>query len=272
MAFDDVVRTDFKKLQEIVTKTKPYRGTTDKFPLGNRRYKNRHFVWFGTHADIWYNEGWYSNLCRIHSDESVEFLQDNYYQGANMMMTAMFWPYLTFSTCGSKGGDIVDVPHTKGKEHLLFKGLRIFLKTGDVHPTTPYELSIASLDREKTKAIREKYKEVLIAASAFFKISTVEEIIKAGNIDTLDDEDYFSRLCQSAFARKVIPPYYHGSSYSVERITRRLENNREGILKKVKNSFFQDVYKDEEAFKYKFIPAGSTIPAGNWGVRVIKHF
>jgi hypothetical protein len=271
MAFDDLVRIDFKKLQEIVTKTKPYRGTTNKFPLGNRRYKARHFVWFGTHADIWYGEGPRCDLCRVHSDESVEFLQDNYYNGANMMLTAMFWPHLSFSSCSSKGGDIAKVPHTKGKEHLLFKGLRIFLKTGDVHPTTPYELSIASLDREKTKAIRKQYEEALTAASTFFRVSTAEEIAKAGNEDNIPEEDYFGRLCSLAFRCTGLPYYYRNTTY-VDTVSKALNRNREGILKKAKNLFFKQLFSDRGAFKYKFISAGSTIPAGNWGVRVFKHF
>jgi hypothetical protein len=271
MAFYDLVRTDFKKLQEIATKTKPYRGTTDKFPLGNRKYKARHFVWFGTHADIWYGEGPRCDLCRVHSDESVEFLQDNYYNGANMMLTAMFWPHLSFSSCSSKGGDIAKAPHTKGKEHLLFKGLRIFLKTGDVHPTTPYELSIASLDREKTKAIRKQYEEALTAASTFFKVSTAEEIVRAGYEDNVPKEAYFERLCSLSFKYMGLN-YYYRSANPVAIVNKALNKDREGILKKTKDLFFKQLFSDEEAFKYKLIPAGSTIPAGNWNVRVIKHF
>lgn len=271
MAFNDVVRTDFKKLQEIATKAKPYRGTTNKFPLGNRKYKARHFFWFGTHADIWYGEGPNCNLCRVHSDESVEFLVGHHYNGANMMLTSMFWPHLTFRTCSSKGGDIAEVPHTKGKEHPVFKGVRIFLKTGDVHPTTPYEISIASLDREKTKAIRKKYDEAITAASVFFRVSTAEEIINAAYEDNIPEEDYFGRLCSLAFKCAGLPHHYRNTIH-VDIVNKILSKNREGILKKAENLFFERLFLEEEAFKYKLIPAGSTIPTGNWGVKVIKHF
>lgn len=259
MSFRDCERISFASLKEIATKVKPYRGTDNVFPLGNRKYKDRNFRWHGNYASVYYGSG---EICRVHEDESVEFTTKHLHNGTNMLLSSMFWPSFSVNVQGNKGGAIASA---HGKEYLIFTGLRLNLKPLSVHATTPYEIEIGTLDRSKTKAIREKAQPEINTIRAFFMASDDKQIIEAAK-DRETTNDPFVEFCRVGFRKGILV-----ESWS-NRGTLRGSGNRKVLFESIKNAYLRDIYLHEEPFKYRRISAGTPIPAGNWTINVVKLF
>jgi hypothetical protein len=261
MSFRDCEQTSFASLKRLTTTVKPYRGTDNIFPLGNRKYKGRNFRWYGSHADVYYYS---SILCRVHEDESVEFVTAHYGNGDNMLLTSMFWPSFSVNIRGEKGGVIASVPQDK-KEYLIFDGLRLDLKTRTVHATTPYEIEVARLDRAKTKVIRDRVEPEINMIKAFFMASDDKQIIEASK-DRETRDDPFVNFCRIGYQREILRESWSKAGML------RTDANRKTLFDIIKREYLEEIYRDEEPFKYHRIPAGATIPPGSWGINVVKLF
>lgn len=261
MSFRDCEQTSFASLKKIAATVKPYRGTTNIFPLGNRKYKGRNFRWHGNRADVYYYN---SLLCHVHEDESVEFVTAHYSNGDNMLLTSMFWPSFSVNIRGEKGGVIASVPGDK-KEYLIFEGLRFDLKTRTVHATTPYEIEVARLDRAKTKVIRERVEPEINMIKAFFMASDEKQIIEASK-DRETRDDPFVNFCRIGYQREILKESWTRAGVL------RGDTNRKTLFDLIRREYLEEIYRDEEPFEYHRIPAGATIPPGSWGINVVKLF
>jgi hypothetical protein len=251
MSFYDVPYTTFAFLKKRAAEEKPYRGTTNEYSLGARRYRSRHFKWYGDRAAIFYGN---ANLCTIHEDESVEIMRDQLWQGENMLLTATFHNLLFQSNC-NKGGDIV-----KGylREHKIFSGLRFNLADNSVHKDRPYEIKVYSLDREKTKEIREETKNHFNMIKAFFLASDDSQIVQAIK-DKSDDE--FTKFCKLGAYKNILSVWGRG-----------MKESRESVFNSIKQHALNQIYIEREAFTHKMLPGGSLIPQGNWGIEIVKLY
>lgn len=261
MSFRDCEGVSFASLKKIAATVKPYRGTDNVFPLGNRKYKNRNFRWHGNYASIYYYN---THLCRVHEDESVEFTTGHYGNGDNMLLTSMFWPSFSINIRGEKGGVVASVPGDK-KEYLIFDGLRFDLKTRTVHATTPYEIEVARLDRAKTKVIRERVQPEINMIKAFFMASDEKQIIEASK-DRETRDDPFVNFCRIGYQRDILKESWTNAGVL------RGNTNRKTLFDVIKREYLEDIYRDEEPFEYHRIPAGAIIPPGSWRINVVKLF
>jgi len=260
MSFTDVRFITFASLKRRVAEEKPYRGTTNEYSLGSRRYRSRNFKWYGDHAALaWYGDHAVlayggKDLCVVHSDESVEMVRDSFWQGQNMLLTATFHNLLFQSNC-NKGGDIV-----RGylKEHAIFNGLRFNLADNSVHKDRPYEIKVYSLDREKTKEIREETKNHFNMIKAFFLASDDSQIVQAIK-DQSDDE--FTKFCKLGSCKNILSIGGRG-----------LKESRESVFNSIKQHALNKIYTEREAFTHKMLPGGSIIPQGNWGIEIVKLY
>ena len=253
MAFNDVKYVTFDKLKKMVAEIKPYRGTTNKFPLGKRAYKSRNFEWYGNMAKIFYGN---RALCIVHEDESVEVLTDSFWQGQNMLLTETFQS-LHFCSMAHKSGDVVQ---GYGKEHKVFEGLRFNLADNSVHKDRPYEIKVYSLDREQTKSIRAEVEDHFKMVKAFFLASDDAQIIEAMK-DKTDVKDPFTQFCQLGEKKRVLSRWGGG-----------LKEPRESLFKRIKQHAIDQIYLERKPFKCQTLPGGSIIPQGNWGVEIVKLY
>jgi hypothetical protein len=252
MSFYDIPYTTFALLKRRVAEEKPYRGTTNEYSLGARRYRSRHFKWYGDHAAIFYGS---ANLCTIHEDESVEIMRDQLWQGENMMLTSTFHN-LIFQSNANKGGDIV-----RGhlKEHKIFNGLRFNLADNSVHKDRPYEIKVYSLDRELTKPIREEVEEHFNTIKAFFLVSEESQIQEA--MRDSDNNDAFVSFCKLGENKGVLSRYGRG-----------MKEPRISIFNCIKRHAINNIYAERRPFKCTTLPGGSVIPQGSWGVEIVKLY
>jgi hypothetical protein len=174
MSYNDVYKLrfkTFKDVREIIAHTKPYRGSTNIYPLGARRYNDRTFVFKGDHIVIRYGS---IDLLKFHEDDSIEFTRDSYYGGMNMMLSAFLYPNVVH--CNIRmGGDVITGADNM---HPIFKGLRIYLENLKLHPTVTYNYRYKILNRTKTKVIRKQWEERFKTVKAFFLVGDSEQMIK----------------------------------------------------------------------------------------------
>ena len=182
--FYDVPRINYRWLQLTVENTKPYRGTTNVYPLGDRKYSNRHFRARddGT-FDICYTDRqsmdehekgavtYPSNytpeqienhirwrdarrLATVHPDNTIE-IHHLSGQGDNGLLTELT-PYV-FQQVGAMGG-VVAHYHGFTQMHPVFKGIRLSLDN-NCECATPYVTVQRRLNRKKATEAMKPYDE-----------------------------------------------------------------------------------------------------------------
>lgn len=180
--FYDVPRINYRWLQLTVENTKPYRGSTNAYPLGDRKYSNRHFRARddGT-FDICYTDRQsmdehekgavvYPNsytpeqienhikwrdarrLATVHPDNTIE-IHHLSGQGDNGLLSELT-PYV-FQQVGAMGG-VVAHYHQYTKMHPVFKGIRLSLDN-DCVCATPYTTVQRKLNRKKATEAMKPY-------------------------------------------------------------------------------------------------------------------
>jgi len=183
MSFNDIRRISYDRLTQRVATEAPYKGSGNAYPLGERRYSDRHFrkesdgtfsVWyadrelvdnkFGRSNDkstIWANanRGYYERrlLGRVHPDNTYEFVNHSW-PGENMMLSQALCAYLHHDQ--SKGGTVYEKKlFNKQVVHPVFKGLRINCDTGEA--VTPYSAFLPKVNRKAANEVMSKYKEFI---------------------------------------------------------------------------------------------------------------
>ena len=276
MSFNDVYQlrlSSWAKLLEMVKNTPPYRGTTNKYPLGARKYSNRYLLFKGDHAEVHYGSYNRSHLCNLWEDDTVEFIRDKHYgQGINQLLSAFLYPLFTADDCKQGGHSnptiIYNLDKSNKDNHPVFQGLRIHTKTMELHPSVSYKRFYTVIDRVKSKEIRAKWEEKLKPVYAFFMAGDPVEIYEDAR-----------KLKYSEQTPDYMSPYEAflliGSSRGVFRVRDdkwargpNLTTQRKESYDLTRKHLLNWLYVCEEAFEEKEAEIGKAVPAGNWGVRV----
>lgn len=177
MVFRDI--NYFCNLDKIVRLGKPYRGTSNVYPLGDRRYTHRHFVANedGTY-DIWHINlaqgvearkglrfGLFQRLLGVvHPDNSFEFYQAGN-QSDNLILSEGLGMHV--HQVSRLGGSVVE----KGNFiHPVFKGLRVDLATGNA--VTPYKVVVRKAKLPRAKAYYKRFTESIDVGLAMLESMT----------------------------------------------------------------------------------------------------
>ena len=178
MSFSDIRRISYERLFNRVAMDRPYKDSGNAYPLGDRKYSNRHFRDEGDGVfTLWYadretvdnkygkandkasnygkNNDWY-NKCMIgivRSDNSFEFVVSGG-QGENMLLSQGL--SANVHNVASKGGLVCE----KGNYiHPVFKGLRINCDTGEA--MTDYEVFLPKVKRKDANEVMSQYSEFM---------------------------------------------------------------------------------------------------------------
>jgi len=182
MSFYDIRRVTYDRLQHITNVYSPYRGSTNAYQLGDRRYSARHFrkekdgafsIWYSDRETIdnkygmvnqnsptytesvdYYDRG---RLGVVHPDNTFEFVGGWNAQGSNMLLCHALDVWL--HNDNSKGGLVYSVSNSAEgtKVYPVFKGLKIDLSTRK--PVTPYKVFLPVVKRKIAGAIMAEYDE-----------------------------------------------------------------------------------------------------------------
>ena len=267
--FEDVYQIrpkSFAEIEDIAKTVQPYRGTTNKYPLGSRKYSHRHIIFKGDHADIHYGNYARSHMLRWHNDNSIEFMQGSYHQGQNQLLCALLDPFFIKADC-KQGGDVIMRKTDKVETYPIFKGLRLMVSDFTLHPTVSYKAEYAVVDKKASKALRGEWAERMKMIRAFFMASDAEQIFEESQqYNAVLEEDHYAYFLRTV--RMV-------SAYNPFRSTKGawgrgldLDSHREQVFKESVAKFFRHLYMVNDTLEWKEAGVGKAIPRGNWGVRI----
>jgi hypothetical protein len=196
MAFYDIQYINFKNL-EFISRSKPFRGSDNAWPLGDRRYSARHFrkeedgsfsIWYlnretsdelckGTIAD---ERNQYLERCAsqklgiVRQDNTFEFINSSG-QGENMMLREALRGGLGYNA--NKGGLVF---HRGQHIHPVFRGLRIDCDSGESR--TDYKLFQSVVKRKEANQYMKQFNEFKTIAPVM--LSSMDD---AGVLQVYDD-------------------------------------------------------------------------------------
>jgi len=196
MAFYDIQYINFKNL-EYISRSKPFRGSDNAWPLGDRRYSARHFrkeedgsfsIWYlnrevsdGLSKDTLAEErkqyaSRYESqkLGIVRSDNSFEFINSSG-QGENMMLREALRGGLGYNV--NKGGLVF---HRGQHIHPVFRGLRIDCDSGESR--TDYKLFQSVVKRKEAHQYMKQFNEFKTIAPVM-----LNSMDAAGIIQVYDD-------------------------------------------------------------------------------------
>lgn len=184
MSFNDVRRISYDRLIQRIALDKPYKDSGNAYPLGDRRYSDRHFrheandtftIWYADRESIdnkygrsndkqnalAQNQHYYDNrmIGIVHPDNSFEFTVDTS-QGENMLLTHALGAWVHHEK--SKGGTVYEkrkVGNSGKHIHPVFKGLRINCDTGEA--VTPYSVFLPVVKRKAANEVMAKYQDFI---------------------------------------------------------------------------------------------------------------
>jgi hypothetical protein len=267
--FEDIFRArpkSFAEIEHIAATVKPYRGTTNKYPLGARKYSDRHIIFKGDHADIHYGNYARSHMLRWHNDNSIEFMQGSYHQGQNQLLCALLDPAFVKADI-KQGGDVITLKTDKIETHPIFKGLRLMMKDFTLHPTVSYKAEYAVVDKKASKALRGEWAERMKMIRAFFMASDAEQIFEeATQFNAKLEEDPYAYFLQTVHRVSMYNPFRSRRGAWGRGVD--LDSHREQVFKESVAKFFKHLYMENNTFEWKEAGVGKAIPRGNWGVRI----
>jgi hypothetical protein len=179
-----------EKLKSIMASQKPYRGREHKeYPYHNRDHGHKYFIpKFDDKGNaLWFDIYYYSNvILRVRPDNTVEFMNDRYYQGDIMVMQDMFKSNYDYN-------DRPEIKTSKANGGLMFidnklkiklachAGVRVNMVTAQVVPEYGYDVSINYVDKklsaEVQKANHKLFKEAKVFMSGQPLEVTVEDVL-----------------------------------------------------------------------------------------------
>jgi hypothetical protein len=208
--FEDIFRArpkSFAEIEHIAATVKPYRGTTNKYPLGARKYSDRHIIFKGDHADIHYGNYARSHMLRWHNDNSIEFMESSYHQGQSQLLCALLDPAFVKADI-KQGGDVITLKTDKIETHPIFKGLRLMMKDFTLHPTVSYKAEYAVVDKKASKALRGEWAERMKMIRAFFMASNAEQIFEESQQHNAKlEEDPYAYFLQTVRMVSIYNPF-----------------------------------------------------------------
>lgn len=184
MSFNDVRRISYDNLSRRVKTDKPYKDSANAYPLGERRYSDRHFrsepdgtfsIWYADRelVDNRYgrindkttlyknNEDYYRGrmIGVVHPDNSFEFVSKTS-QGENTLLCHALNAWIHHEK--AKGGTVYEkyrIGNSGKLTHPVFRGLRINCDTGEA--TTPYSMFLLKLKRKAASEVMSAYQEFI---------------------------------------------------------------------------------------------------------------
>jgi hypothetical protein len=197
---------EWNRLTEITKTQKPFRGTTNRFPIGKRTHNTKcfyleerngekvyvityghdHTTHFHTeeeykaspstiHYREWADEGQkYASYVPhpremgiVRSDNTFEFTGNSYGQGENMLLTQ--WSLGTFFRSSRHGGMVYRQNYSDPLFHPIFKGMRVYCDTMRPVESSQYKIVGRRVSRKDANEFLKKYEDFYTINETMFK-------------------------------------------------------------------------------------------------------
>jgi hypothetical protein len=291
-----------KKFSDYLNQTKnekPYRSADGKirYPLGNRRYSNRHWEFLNNNPNSGSILLYYQNslLGIAHSDDSFEYRMEvgrtSYGQGeaGAVSQAGPGWVY----SCSNLGGGIYQTKkYRSGEESVkypLFEGLRVNMSDGLIHHSCQYLLHTNILNRKETTQYRKPYEQMFKLADIMLRNMQLDAIhhefddhILAFKSVRYGDEAMLEFALQNTddavatVMRLAVVFNYKSTSYSSRYLVRSYSNSlidTTAMVKSIRTMFYEHLYSkasetNSKLFTEKVTQPGGKLPTASWGQEV----
>ncbi len=298
--FSDVhYRKKFSDYLAQTSREKPYRSADGKirYPLGNRRYSNRHWEFLNNNPNSGSILLYYQNslLGIVHSDDSFEYRMEvgrtSYGQGeaGAVSQAGPGWVY----SCSNLGGGIYQTKkYRSGEESVkypLFEGLRVNMSDGLIHHSCQYLLHTNILNRKETTQYRKPYEQMFKLADIMLRNMQLDAIhhefddhILAFKSVRYGDEAMLEFALQNTddavatVMRLAVVFNYKSTSYSSRYLVRSYSNSlidTTAMVKSIRTMFYELLYSkasetNSKLFTEKVTQPGGKLPTASWGQEV----
>jgi len=297
--FSDVhYRKRFSDYLNQTSREKPYRSADGKirYPLGNRRYSNRHWEFLNNNPNSGSILLYYQNslLGIVHSDDSFEYRMEvgrtSYGQGeaGAVSQAGPGWVY----SCSNLGGGVYQTKkYRSGEESVkypLFEGLRVNMSDGLIHHSCQYLLHTNILNRKETTQYRKPYEQMFKLADIMLRNMQSDAIhhefddhILAFKSVRYGDEAMLQYALQNpddavaTVMRLAVVFNYKSTSYSSRYLVRShsKEMDTTTMVKSIRTIFYEHLYSkasetNSKLFTEKVTQPGGKLPTAGWGQEV----
>ena len=298
--FSDVnYRKRFSDYLNQTKNEKPYRSADGKirYPLGNRRYSNRHWEFLNNNPNSGSILLYYQNslLGIAHSDDSFEYRMEvgrtSYDQGeaGAVSQAGPGWVY----SCSNLGGGIYQTKkYRSGEESVkypLFEGLRVNMSDGLIHHSCQYLLHTNILNRKETTQYRKPYEQMFKLADIMLRNMQSDAIkhefddhILAYKSMRYGDEPMLEFALQNpddavaTVMRLGVWFNYKSLTYTARYLARSYQNDlvdTTALVKSVRARFYEYLYSkasetNSKLFTEKVTQPGGKLPTAGWGQEV----
>ena len=300
MAFYDLRHVTRSTLEDVVKLQKPYAGSTNAYPIGDRKYSGRHFrvmpngdyMLFYAHREhidgrIQRDEEIpkYAHMGIVHPDNTYEFNR------AVCMSTSMFLTEALNADVRSSSRHGGGIYQRRGFVHPIFRGLRVDISSGEAK--TPYRMFQRRLNQKAAKEEMKAYEEFGTVYNTMVNAMDSKSILDVFR-DMHEDlgEDLFTKLNKMDLVLRLIDERKYldaGLIYQVlverhmhswmlkayleddkvshwgtpqfdRKMTLAYDNFRKNILKTKPHVFIE-----------KELEVGVELPACTWGLRIVSE-
>jgi hypothetical protein len=281
--FDDVSRMHYADYMRVVELDKPYRGT-NAYPVGSRRYSHRHFIVKDGVVQVWHANlktiemmrngkeinDWYTrrHVLNIHPDNTVEFV-NVWGIGDTMFMTNILGGLVHAES--RRSGTVYYHKSDPNMAHPVFKGLRVSLNDGSVHPDTQYKMvyrKIIPSEKKKAMDVLAKQIEIGMVMLNAMKLEGMKEVWKdvhdaKGDRDELLEQASKNNHCLDVVAHMSLSGRsYWWFDYAPD---------EDSFINRVKTYLKrgEKVYIGAQSQVFKYIEREPfDFPSATWGIKV----
>jgi hypothetical protein len=300
MAFYDLRHVTRSTLEDVVKFQKPYAGSTNAYPIGDRRYSGRHFrvmpngdymLFYAhrEHIDGKMNRGdeipKYAHMGVVRADNTYEFNR------AVCQSTTMFLTEALNANVRSSSRHGGGVYSRRSYTHPIFRGLRVDISSGEAK--TPYQVFQRRLNQKAAKEEMKAYEEFVTVYGAMISVMDSNSILDVckdmyaeHGTDMFTDSNKMSMVLRLINEKKyldagiifqVLVESHRNSwmlrSYLADETLHHwgLPNFSNG-LPLAYDKFREKVLKSRpHVFIEKEVEAGEELPASTWGLRVVAE-
>lgn len=211
----------YERLSQIALSQKPYRGTTNRYPVGDRRHNTKNFYVEEMDGQkiyrITYGHRWKEHFCteddykadpknvhyREYADEGEKYVRyevipntlgivrpDNtfeftsehgYGQGSNSIISS--WSSGWFFSSSRHGGMVYRSGDTF---HPIFKGMRVYCDTMQVHESSKYRVVGKRVNRKEGSKFLKRYEDFYKVNEVMLKVTDWKQFMETA-VDVLND-------------------------------------------------------------------------------------
>jgi hypothetical protein len=288
--FDDIRKISYNRLK-LITEHGAYRGSEGSngaYPLGDRKYSNRHFrpledgsyALYYAHRESMDNrvkENTDANLrapfAIVRPDNTIEFTRGTGYQSENLILRGLLNANVTHSK--PHEGTVIANHATM---HPMFQGLKLDLDT--MQTAKPYELYAKVLIREKANELIKQFDDFKVISMTMFNAMNgsginemVEEMRLMARANKPERGAFIEAYNKGHYVDALMLFFFNDLNfwYYIDANEERIKMLKTRVQNKLKLKFNEYVIRQNDSpYKLVQLETGKPFRSSKWGYKIVQ--